>query len=246
MSFRTIGLAGVIAGLLGLIVLVPRGQSEAPKKAPDKEDTRPFTDDFRVEPDELVFTGRNPYFVLEPGYRLILKKGAEEVTKTVLAETKMVDGVETRVIEEKETKNGKVIEISRNFYAISKRTNSVYYFGEEVDIYEDGKVVSHEGAWLSGQKGARFGLMMPGTILLGGRHYQEVAPKIAQDRAEILSLTEAVETPAGTFKNCLKVEETTPLEPGTKGMKYYAPGIGLVKDDKLQLVKFGFLDKPMK
>ena len=30
------------------------------------------------------------------------------MTKTVLSETKKVDGVETRVLEEKETKNGKV------------------------------------------------------------------------------------------------------------------------------------------
>jgi hypothetical protein len=60
----------------------------------------------------------------------------------------------------------------------------------------------------------------------------------------ILSTTETVQTPAGTFKNCLKVEETNPLEPGTKEYKYYAPGIGLVLDDKLELVRHGFPDKP--
>src|SRR5262249_46702791 len=125
-------------------------------------------------------------------------------------------------------------------------TNSVYYFGEEVDLYEDGKVVGHEGAWLSGEKGARFGLMMPGTPLLGARYYQELAPKAGMDRVEILSVNETVETPAGTFKNCIKVEETTPLEPGSKEIKYYAPGVGLVKDDKEELIKYGFLDRPKK
>jgi hypothetical protein len=88
--------------------------------------------------------------------------------------------------------------------------------------------------------------MMPGTPLVGGRYYQEIAPKVAVDRAEILSTNETVETPAGAFKNCLKLEETNPLEPGTKEYKYYAPGIGLAVDDKLELVQHGFLDKPKK
>lgn len=224
------------------------GISQATKEARQPEasqpkDTRTWTDTFFVEKGELTATGRNPYFILEPGYVLVLQKGSETMTKTVLAEIKMVDGVETRVIEEKETKDGKVVEISRNFYALSKRNNSVYYFGEEVDIYEDGKVTSHAGAWLSGEKGAKFGLMMPGTILVGGRHYQEIAPKVATDRAEIVSMAETLVTPAGTFKNCVKVEESSSLDPDTREHKYYAPGVGLVKDDKLVLVKYGFLER---
>src|SRR5437762_8506857 len=42
-------------------------------------------------------------------------------------------------------------------FALCKRTNSVYYFGEDVDIYKNGKIVGHEGSWLSGEKGAKFG-----------------------------------------------------------------------------------------
>jgi hypothetical protein len=165
------------------------------------------------------------------------------MVKTVLDETKMVDGVETRVLEERETKDGKLVEVSRNFYAISKKTSTVYYFGEEVDIYKDDKIVSHEGAWLSGVKGAKFGVMMPGLQLLRGRYHQEIAPGAAMDRAEIVSLSETVKTPAGEFKNCLKVEETTPLEPANIGYKYYAPGIGIVQDGKLKLVKYGKAEK---
>jgi hypothetical protein len=133
--------------------------------------------------------------------------------------------------------------VSRNYYAISKRTGSVYYFGEEVDIYKNDKIVSNEGAWLSGVKGAKFGLMMPGTQLVRGRYYQEIAPGAAMDRAEIVSISETVKTPAGEFKNCLKVEETTPLEPGNIGYKFYAPGIGIVQAGKLTLVKHGMVEK---
>ena len=50
------------------------------------------------------------------------------------------------------------------------------------------------GAWLSGVKGARFGLLMPGTIHLGLKYYQEFAPGVAMDRAEIISVNETVVT----------------------------------------------------
>lgn len=198
-----------------------------------------WTDRFGVEPGELASTGRNPYFVLEPGYRLTLQQGDERLVITVLDETKVVDGVETRVVEERETKKSAVIEVSRNYYAISKRTNSVYYFGEDTDIYKDGKVVKHEGSWLAGVSGARFGLMMPGTPLVGGRYYEEIAPGVAMDRAQVVSVTESMTVPAGSFTNVLRVEETTPLERGEREYKLYAAGVGLLQDESLKLVEYG-------
>jgi hypothetical protein len=157
----------------------------------------------------------------------------------VLAETRKVNGVETRVVEERETKDGALVEVSRNFFAISKRTNSVFYFGEDVDMYKDGKITSHEGAWLAGVGGAKPGLMMPGLPLVGGRYYQEIAPGVAMDRARILKVTGTLDTPAGHFANVLETEETTPLEPGQREIKRYAPGVGLIQDAGLKLVSYG-------
>jgi hypothetical protein len=203
-----------------------------------------WTSSFYVDKRNFTDTGGNQYFILKPGYYLVLKDkegdtGVELLIR-VLNETKVIDGVTTRVVEERETHNGKLVEVSRNFYAIDKLTNSVFYFGEEVDIYKKGKIVSHEGSWRSGERGAKFGLMMPGLSLIGARYFQEIAEGVAMDRAEILSNSEILEVPAGTFTNCLKIEETTPLESGIKEYKYYAPGIGLIKDGSLELVKFGF------
>lgn len=210
---------------------------EPPKPAPKEA---AFTDVFRVEEGELGPTGTNPWFVLEPGHVLVLggKEDGEDVrlTITVTKETRKIAGVETRLVEEREEKGGELVEVSRNFFAVSKRTNDVYYFGEEVDIYEGGKVVRHEGAWLAGEKGARFGLMMPGTPLLGARYFQEIAPGVAMDRAEIADLDATIETPSGTLAHGLVTEETSALEKG-KGHKGYAPGIGLVWDGDLRLVK---------
>lgn len=192
---------------------------------------------FDVTAAELGPTGRNLYFILEPGHTAAYEDGNERLVITVLDDTKPVDGVITRVVEERETKGGKLVEISRNYFAISSRNHDVFYFGEEVDIYRDGKVIGHEGAWESGQKGAKFGLMMPGVPRLSLKYYQEIAPAIAMDRAAIVGMTEVVRTPAGEFRDCLKVEETTPLEPGVREYKYYARGVGLVQDGSLKLVK---------
>jgi hypothetical protein len=108
-----------------------------------------------------------------------------------------------------------------------------------VDIYEDGDVVSHDGAWLAGQNGNRAGLIMPGRALNGSRYFQEIAPGIALDRAEHVSDTATVVTPAGTFSNCLQVVETSPLEPGHQSHKSYARGIGLIQDGDVLLVDYG-------
>ena len=162
----------------------------------------------------------------------------------VLNDTVNVDGFDTRIVEERETKGGLPVEISRNFFAISVRTRDVYYFGEDVDFYENGKRAEEEGTWRSGLDGARFGLMMPGRPRVGARYHQEVAPGVAMDRAEIVALDATVTTPAGKFTRVLKIEETTPLEPGVREFKYYADGIGLIQDGELKLVKHGIGVEP--
>jgi hypothetical protein len=183
--------------------------------------------------------GRNDYFILEPGFVASYESGAERLMITVLSETMHVDGVDTRVIEERETRNGTLVEVSRNYFAISRRSRDVYYFGEDVDIYSRGTIKNHEGSWRAGINGARFGLAMPGeAAVLNRRYYQEIAPGVAMDRAAIVGVSETVTAPAGEFKNCLKIEETTPLEPGVKEYKYYAPGVGLVQDGSLKLVNY--------
>lgn len=102
------------------------------------------------------------------------------------------------------------------------RSFDVYYFVEDVDKYKGVKIVSHEGSWQSGMKGARYGLMMSGSPLLGARYYQELAPGVSMDRSEVVSMDERVHTETGPLEDCLKTEEATPLEPKAKDYKYYA------------------------
>ncbi|MDP4226930.1 MAG: hypothetical protein Q8910_11175 [Bacteroidota bacterium] len=208
--------------------------------------SKPFAKSFGQGNCTFSTTGKNQFFVLEPGYTLILEgKNGKESTQlaiTVLKETKKIGNVETRIVEEKETVNGKLSELSKNYYAFCRQTGDIYYFGEEVDIYKNGKIKSHSGAWIAEGRN-KPGLAMPGKAVIGAKYYQELAPKIAMDRAEIISLSETLKTPAGSFKNCLKTKESNALNPIEKEYKIYAPGIGLIKDESLLLIKYGFLKK---
>jgi hypothetical protein len=229
--------------LVAIVLLTPAALAmpsacAAPKAAATDADE--FQDQFGESVADFASRGSNPYFVLEPG-TVLEYEGVEDgqrhrLTITVLDETREVAGVTTRVVEERETEGDELAEVSRNYFAISKRTNAVYYFGEDVDVYQHGRVVSHEGAWHAGVDGARYGMAMPAAPKTGQRWYQEVAPGVAMDRAAVVKLDLNLPTPAGTFDPVLVTEETTPLEPRSKERKYYAKGVGLVRDGDLRLV----------
>ena len=65
-----------------------------------------FTSDFRLDACTFASTGSNEYFILEPGYQLVLageeKDTLIELEITVLNDTMLMDGIETRVVEEQE------------------------------------------------------------------------------------------------------------------------------------------------
>jgi hypothetical protein len=243
--------------LISLCLLMIMAGFALPLRGAHAQDEEPeFTSDFRLEDCEFKTRGESPYFILRPGYQLVFEGEEDGETLhleiTVLRETETIHlpeigDVETRVVEEVETANGELVERSRNFFAICEPTNDVYYFGEEVDIYNEDGTVTHEGAWRAGEPDedglAEPGLMMPGTFLLGSRYYQEIAEGIALDRAEHIAMGLEVTVPAGTFTDCVQVIETTPLEPGSESEKIYCPGVGLVMDNVLELVEYGFVNR---
>jgi hypothetical protein len=230
----------VIVAEDGSIVRKAQEGSAEEQAADEKEKSEAreagWRQNFDVRKSDLSPTGNNTYITMQPGRVLKLTDGKDTLTVSILPDTMTIDGVKCGVLEEKETKNGKLAEISRNFFATDPATNDVYYFGEDVDNYKDGKITDHESAWHAGEKGARFGLMIPGKPNAGDKFYQEIAPKVAMDRVEIVSTDATVKTPAGTFEHCVHLKETTPLE-GDVSHKYYAPGIGIIKDDSFELAE---------
>lgn len=189
-------------------------------------------------------TGINTYFVLDPGSWIVLEgiegKDTLRLEQKVLNETKTIFDIETRIVEQREIKNGSVTKISKSYFAFCKKNGSIYYFGKDVFDCKEGKVSDSIGSWSAGEKN-KPGVMMPGLALPGARYYRRIVTDVAMDRAEIISKTDVVNTPAGNFTDCLKIKETNALKKCKKKYMLYAPGIGIVKDGNMLLVEYGFV-----
>ena len=184
----------------------------------------------------------NPFFPLFVGDELVLEGEDDEgtfleVVITVLDETEVVAGVTTRVVEEAESGDGEIVEISRNFYAQAPN-GTVCYFGEDVDIYEDGEIVSHDGEWRAGENGNLPGIIMPGNPQIGQVYQQEFAPGIAEDQSEIVAMGETIDVPAGVFSDTLSTLDCNPLDKSSIDEKVYVEDIGLAIDEDAELVSF--------
>jgi len=215
-----------------------------------------YTRDFRIEDCSWASKGsQNPFFSLKPGYRVVLE-GEEEDDEgesvlirqviTVKKQTEVVSfeapsgntvSVRARVVEEVETEDGELVEVSRNWFARCAETSDIYYFGEDVDDYEDGEIVGHEGAWRAGVAGAQPGIIMPGTFLLGAKYFQEIAPGVAEDRSRHVDMGLEVPTPVGTFTDCVATMDSSALSPGPGDIKIYCPHVGIVLDNVISIVE---------
>jgi len=230
-------------------MLVVAGWAVAPSVlAQDWEDWE-YTSEFNFQDCQLGPRGVNSFFLpLKPGNWLFLQGeeddgGGGTVIITlfikIMPGVKTIGGVQCAIMVEAEWEDENIVEVSYNYVAICSKHGEIYYFGEDVDDYEDGEVVGHDGAWLVDYVNNWPGLLMPGgTPLRGSRYYQEIAPGIALDRAEHTDTAATIDTNAGEFERCLHVVETTPLEPGEESEKAYARGIGLILDDDLTLVSY--------
>ena len=80
---------------------------------------------------------------------------------TVTDKTKTVaNGIGARVIRDVATENGTPVEITDDWYAQDKDGN-VWYLGEAVRNFENGKFVDREGSFEAGVDGAQAGVVMP-------------------------------------------------------------------------------------
>jgi hypothetical protein len=136
--------------------------------------------------------------------------------------------VTTLTMEDREYVNGELEEVTLDYFAQAD-DSTVYYFGEDVDDYENGQVVGHSGAWLYGVQMTVPGIVMPGRPAVGQTFYLESVPGTTVERDSVVSLTETVTVPAGTFINCLKIQED--IGGGVLEYKYYASGIGVVREE---------------
>jgi hypothetical protein len=135
--------------------------------------------------------------------------------------------VESLVMEDREIKNGELEEVTLDYFAQDDE-GTVYYLGEDVDEYENGKVKGHSGAWLLGKDTRAPGVIIPAHPKLGDKFKSEDVNKEIHEEDEVVAVGEAVSVPAGTYENCVKVKEL--LADGATEFKFYAPGVGVVRE----------------
>jgi hypothetical protein len=234
--WRALSLAIVVLAVaaVGIVVATTNGDD-----ADDLAGTQDDGSEYQpvIDPGGFTATVDNPFFPLAPGSRWVfegeVEEGLERTVVEITGETREVMGVTCLVVRDTVTLDGEVIEDTYDWFA-QDADGAVWYFGEETKEYENGQVSSTEGAWEAGVDGAQPGVIMQAEPQVGDAYRQEYFAGEAEDMAEVLSLTESVTVPAGSYHDVLMTEEINPLEPEVVEHKYYARGVGPVLTVQVQ------------
>ena len=197
-------------------------------------------DDFRAH--ERI---DNPYFPQIRGtvYTYGLLEEGEAVERNdVFAtfENKKILGVNTHVVRDTAYENGLLVEDTLDFYAQDRQGN-VWYFGEFVLNYrydDEGNYLGtdSDGAWLANAVDAFPGYIMPTREVLeslGNGYFQEFAPGVAVDQADLVTFNATADLDIGFFKGVLQTLDTSALEPDVREFKKYEPGAGFIAAEVL-------------
>ena len=182
----------------------------------------------------------NSFYPLVPGTQFAYEGKADvgdglrphRVIFTVTDLVKVVDGVRCVVIWDRDYNAGRLVEAELAFHAQAD-DGDVWNLGEYPEEYDaTGKFTGAPSTWISGEDGARAGILMPAQPRVDAPAYdQGRAPDIEfWDRARVSKTGETLTTPAGRFRNVLVIDEWSPADPESgHQLKYHAPGVGTVR-----------------
>lgn len=188
--------------------------------------------------DESSTTIDNEWFPLEPGtqyvYRGSTLDGKEriehKVVFTVTDLTKVIDGVGTVIIWDRDYTEGVLEETELAMFAQDTAGN-VWHFGQYPEEYDEGKF-DKAPAWVAGFEGARTGVTIKAEPHPDGPSYsQGYAPPPLNwvDRARVYQVGQETCVPYDCFEGVLVTEEFERGKPGAFQLKFYAPGVGNVR-----------------
>ena len=188
-----------------------------------------------LDPADFVASVDNPYFPLVPGTKWVYEgeddDETERVEVEVLEETRDIQGITATVVRDTVYVDGEIAEDTYDWFAQDKDGN-VWYLGEDTHEYEDGKAVNADGAWEYGKDGALPGIVMLADPAVGDAYRQEYYEGEAEDMGEVLEVGVTTEIELGNYEDVLVTEDWNPLEPDVVEEKSYAPGIGLIREEK--------------
>jgi hypothetical protein len=239
---RKLHITVIFISVLAMLLAVACGaQSGSTEDGSEHKHTAPLTgsaDDFkRAKFDDPTLID-NKWLPLTPGTQLVFEGSAidegerisRRVVTTVTDLSKVIDGVRTLVIWERDFTAGQLSEPELAFFAQDNAGN-VWLVGEYPEEYEDGEF-DKAPAWISGQKDARAGIAMLAEPRQGVPDYAQgfAPPPVAfTDRARVYKMGQKTCVPVKCYNNVLVTEEFNPDEPGAYQLKYYASGVGNVR-----------------
>ena len=175
----------------------------------------------------------NPYLPLASLKHDILENKSERVERTARPEihkTFEICGqtIEALTVEDREYDSAENLTEATLDYFAQDDDGNVYYLGEDVDTYKNGKVSGHSGAWLLGKDTTIPGVLLPAHPQVGDKFSSENVPHITTEKDEVVSVSETMTVPAGTFHGCIKIKERA--SDGATEFKLYAPGVGVIAE----------------
>ena len=237
---RTIWMPVAIAAALATTAIAACGDDDGDTSgAIGDESSTSATSAYEPRIDAESFTTNidNPYMPLKTGMKWIYEGEddgeSERVVVEVTNQTREVMGVTCVIVRDTVTIEGELVEDTYDWFAQDADGN-VWYFGEDTKEYENGEVVSTEGAWEAGIDGAQPGIVMLATPKVGDRYRQEFYEGEAEDMGEVIELDTSVKVAFAAFDDVVVTKDFTPLEPDVVEHKYYAAGVGLVLEEKVE------------
>ena len=190
-----------------------------------------------LSPEEIA-ANPNPFLPLIPGtvytYEADTEDGLETIRVEVTEDTKEILGIDCIVVRDTVSIEDELVEDTKDWFT-QDRDGNVWYFGEISFNYEDGEIEDLEGSWEADVEGAKPGIVMFANpeAMIGTVYRQEYAVGEAEDIGEIVGVDATAETTYMVFEGCLQTADYTPMEPGVIEHKFYAPGIGFVREQKV-------------
>jgi hypothetical protein len=225
----------ILAALLPVLIAAC-GSSAVARTSPTPA---PVTTPYNPKIDPADFGGPidNPYLPLKPGtlfrYRGVGDDGKtpELNTVKVTRKTKRIMGIDATVVLDQVFSDGKPEERTFDWYAQDKHGN-VWYFGEDSRNFEHGRWVKDDGSWEAGVGNGKPGIIMLAHPKPGDRYRQEYSPGHAVDQARVIGIRGPVTVPYRTFAHTLVTREYSSIDKQYE-LKYYARGVGVVKEKAL-------------
>jgi hypothetical protein len=234
---------GILALLLGAAVAVPAGAAAAPGGPASASAAAAQDCSAAVRFDRSAFPRHpkidNKFLPFAPGSSILLSGTvleddgllhAHQISTIVSDVTKVMNGVRTRVIFERDIQDGALQESELAFEAQDKR-GTVWNIGEYPEVYEDGILVG-ASTWISGVARAKAGVAMLAHPRVGTAAYlQGVAPGVGfRDCAQVVRQGQHRCEGSRCFHQVLVTDEFSPLDPeGGHQLKYFAPRVGNIE-----------------